>query len=66
MTAPAFDPTARSELGAIRSALVEAQHQAEIAYEFSPGSYTYSALLAVMRAVTVLNGALSRDNGEDA
>jgi len=40
----------------ILAALVRAEEHAQKAYEFAPGSYTYSALTAIRRALKLVGG----------
>jgi hypothetical protein len=46
----------------ILAALVRAEENARKAYEFTPGSYTYSTLVAVRRALKLFGG---RTNGSE-
>ncbi len=43
----------------IALALAEARRQAELAYEFVPGSYTHSALVAIRAAEKALTEAVA-------
>ena len=43
----------------ILAALVRAEEHARKAYEFKPSSYTYSALVAVRRALKLVGGKMN-------
>lgn len=49
-TAPA------TQFGALPDAMTKAREQAELAYQFTPNSYTYSALIAIAKAASVIEG----------